>query len=140
MRKEFDAILDDRHVVNSLNELDGLIDDAKRRKGKSKDGDDAPLPPHTLPAQQLYLSHLAPSLQQYSRELKERQDGVQAENVEVLERVMQQRRDIESLVTGLEDVVADLDASVASITAEDSGVEGLRDEVREVDEDMRMAV
>jgi len=96
--------------------------------------------PHTLPAQQLYLSHLAPSLQQYSRELKERQDGVQAENVEVLDRVMQQRREIEGLVKGLESVVADLDASVASITAGDAGVEGLRDEVRGVNEGMRMAV
>ncbi len=44
MRKEFDAILEDRHVVGSLNELDGLIDDAKRRKGKSAEGEDAPLP------------------------------------------------------------------------------------------------
>lgn len=44
MRKEFDAILDDRHVVSSLNELDELIDEAKKRKGKSKEGEDAPLP------------------------------------------------------------------------------------------------
>lgn len=41
MRKEFDAILDDRHVVGSLNELDGLIEEARRRKGR---GDAAPVP------------------------------------------------------------------------------------------------
>ena len=96
--------------------------------------------PHTLPAQQLYLSHLAPSLQHYSGELKERQDGTQTENVEILERVMQQRREIESLMKGLETVVSDLDACVASIQSEDAGVDSLRDEVRSANEDMRTTV
>ena len=41
MRKEFDEICRDRHVVGSLNELDGLIDEARRRKTK---GGDAPVP------------------------------------------------------------------------------------------------
>lgn len=44
MRKEFEAILEDRHVVSSLNELDGLIEEAKKRKGKSKEGESAPTP------------------------------------------------------------------------------------------------
>ena len=44
MRKEFDAILDDRHAVSSLNELDGLIEDARRRKGKAEESDVAPTP------------------------------------------------------------------------------------------------
>lgn len=70
--------------------------------------------------------------------MQERQGVVQAENVEVLDRVMQQRREIESLVKGLETIVSDLDASVASIQSEDAGIESLRDEVRGVDEDMRM--
>ena len=39
MRHEFDLILDDRHVVPSLNELDGLIEEARRRKGKAKEGE-----------------------------------------------------------------------------------------------------
>lgn len=51
---------------------------------------------------------------------------------------MKQRKEIESLVKGLENVVSDLDASVASLQAQDAGVDGLRDEVRDVDEDMRM--
>ena len=34
MRREFDGILEDRHVVGSLNELDGLIEDARRRKDR----------------------------------------------------------------------------------------------------------
>jgi kinetochore protein NNF1 len=39
MRREFDSILEDRHVVPSLNELDGLIEEARRRKGKAKEGE-----------------------------------------------------------------------------------------------------
>ena len=94
--------------------------------------------PHTLPAQQLYLSHLAPTLTQHSRTLRERQDVVQTENVELLGHVMQQRKGIEGLFKGLETVVADLDASVATLQSPDANVEGLRDEVRDVDEEMRM--
>lgn len=95
--------------------------------------------PHTLPAQQLYLSHLAPSLQRYSHDIKEQQATVQAENVELLERVMQQRRSIESLVKGLENAVSDLDASVASLHGGDVDIDGLRDEVKDVEDGMQMA-
>lgn len=94
--------------------------------------------PHTLPAQRLYHSHLAPSLEEYSRALRERQDAAQEENVELLGRVMRQRREIECLVKGLESVIGDLDASVATLQSRDANVEGLRGEVRDVDEDMRM--
>jgi kinetochore protein NNF1 len=44
MRVNFEGILEDRHVVSSLNELDGLIEDARRRKGKARDGESAPSP------------------------------------------------------------------------------------------------
>lgn len=42
MRKEFEDILEDRHVVSSLNELDGLIEEARRRKGKARNGEVVP--------------------------------------------------------------------------------------------------
>ena len=51
---------------------------------------------------------------------------------------MQQRKEIESLVKGLENVIGDLDASVATLQSDDVNVDGLRNEVRDVDEDMRM--
>lgn len=69
--------------------------------------------------------------------MKERQDTVQAENVALLERVMKQREEIKTMVKSLESVVSDLGASVASMNAEDAGVDDLRDTVREVDEEMR---
>jgi len=90
-----------------------------------------------LPAQQLYLSHLAPSLSEQSQILKRRQEALQAENAGVLQRVMQQRKEIETLVKGLENAVSDLDESVAALKPED--IEALRTAARDVDEEMRNA-
>ena len=52
---------------------------------------------------------------------------------------MQQRKDIQGIVSGLESVMADLDASVATLQSGDASLDQLRDEVRDVDEHMRMA-
>lgn len=60
----------------------------------------------------------------------------QAENSELLDRVLQQRTEIATLVQGLENVVADLDASVAALKPEE--LDALREESRDVDEEMRM--
>ena len=94
--------------------------------------------PHALPAQQLYLSHLAPSLSQQSQSLQLRQDALQAENAEILQRVLKQRKEIEGIMKGLENVVADLDQSAAALKPED--IEELVNEAREVDEDIRTTV
>ena len=49
---------------------------------------------------------------------------------------MEQRKQIDSMVKGLENVVADLDASVA--TLQSGELDDVKEEVRGVDEDMRM--
>lgn len=49
---------------------------------------------------------------------------------------MEQRRQINEMVSGLENVVADLDATVAAL--QDGELDDVREEVRAVDEDMRM--
>jgi kinetochore protein NNF1 len=67
-----------------------------------------------------------------------RQEALQAENAEILQRVLQQRKEIEGIMKGLENVVADLDQSAAALKAED--IEELVSEAREVDRDMRMTV
>lgn len=140
MRREFENILLDRNVVPSLNELDRLIEDAKRRKARAEkeageNGGQVPVPPHTLPARQLYVSHLAPSLKQYDTDIKKRQEHLAEENQELIARVMQQRRDIQKLMAGLESVVEDLNGSVKALVPEE--MEGLREGNREVDEVMR---
>ena len=52
--------------------------------------------------------------------------------------MLQQRKEIEGIMKGLENVVADLDQSAAALKAED--IEELVDEAREVDQDMRTTV
>ena len=134
MRKEFETILLERNVVMSLNELDRLCEDAKKRKS-SQEGEGVPVPAHTLPARQLYISHLAPTLAEWEREMRERQEGLGRENEEIMERVAEQRRDIQRLIGGLESVVGDLNGSVRALQPEQ--MEGLREEAREVDGAMR---
>lgn len=67
-----------------------------------------------------------------------RQESLQAENAEILQRVLQQRKEIEGIMKGLENVVEDLDKSAAALKPED--IEELVNEAREVDEDIRMTV
>ncbi|EME48578.1 hypothetical protein DOTSEDRAFT_120425 [Dothistroma septosporum NZE10] len=137
MHKEFTSILEERNVIPSLNELDHLIEDAKRRKTQASESQSPTTskPPHTLPAKQLYISHLAPTLGRYEQEMKARQEVLAEENHELAARVLQQRRDIQALMEGLEGVVRDLNGSVEALSKED--VEGLREKNREVDEVMR---
>ncbi|EME87515.1 uncharacterized protein MYCFIDRAFT_128903 [Pseudocercospora fijiensis CIRAD86] len=136
MRKEFDSILSERNVISSLNELDRLIEDAKRRKSSTtttEKGD--PVPAHTLPARQLYISHLAPTLGKLSANVAERQEVLNQENEETMERIQQQRNDIKRLLDGLENVVKDLNGSVDALKPEE--MEKLREEARDADEVMR---
>jgi kinetochore protein NNF1 len=134
MRKEFDSILEERSVVASLNELDRLIEDAKRRKAVANEGD-RPVPAHTLPAKRLYISHLAPTLKMYGEQMRGREEVLGEENRVLCGRVLQQRRDILSLMEGWEGVVRDLNGSVEALKPEE--MDALREENREVDEGMR---
>jgi kinetochore protein NNF1 len=61
---------------------------------------------------------------------------LQAENAEILQRVLQQRKEIESIMKGLENVVVDLDQSAAALKPED--IDELMDEAREMDENLRV--
>ncbi|QIW97222.1 hypothetical protein AMS68_002740 [Peltaster fructicola] len=140
MRLNFDVILQDSDVVQRLNELDYLIDDAKRKRAKAIEEAHGevlqhPIASHTLPARELYLAHLAPSLSQMSQALSEQQDGLANENVQLLQAVMQQRRQIKELMEGLETTVAHLEQAATMLSTED--VDKLRDEVRNADEEMR---
>ncbi|KAF2210941.1 hypothetical protein CERZMDRAFT_44535 [Cercospora zeae-maydis SCOH1-5] len=133
MRREFESILADRNVVPSLNELDRLIEDARKRKAQALERGEstAPVPAHTLPARQLYISHLAPTLGEWDRTMRERQEMLGRENEAMMERVQQQRQDIKRLLDGLEDVVKDLNGSVAALQPEQ--MNGLREEARAAD-------
>ncbi|KAK4574369.1 hypothetical protein LTR86_002131 [Recurvomyces mirabilis] len=131
----FEDLVEERGVVGRLNELDFLVEEARRRRERGV-GVGEVVAPHTLPPSQLYLSHLAPQLQQYSSEISTRQAEVSGENVEVLARVQRQRREIAGLMAGLESAVKDLDDSVRAMRPEE--MEGLREEVGEVEGRMSM--
>ena len=89
-----------------------------------------------MAAQSLYNAHLLPALTTQNEAICNRQEILANDNVELLSRVMEQRRQINEMVSGLENVVADLDATVAAL--QDGELDDVREEVRAVDEDMRM--
>ncbi|TKA66122.1 hypothetical protein B0A49_12515 [Cryomyces minteri] len=138
-RTEFEAILADRSVISSLNALDRLIADAKKRKAHAsaaagKEGIEEPIPPHTLPPSRLLHAHLSASshqlsggdfasLPQYQSTLHARLSTTQSQNAALMTSVTQQRQQIERLIQGLESVVKDLDGSVEVLGGERVGEE-----------------
>jgi kinetochore protein NNF1 len=91
--------------------------------------------PHTLSAEELHTAYLTPYLQQATTMLDTRLKNTQEDNKALMQRITDQRAEMESLVQGLEGVVADLEGSVEVLTAQKGGrgVNGLRAEVREMD-------
>ncbi|KAF1353558.1 Nnf1-domain-containing protein [Delphinella strobiligena] len=123
-KENFHVVLRDRDVVASLNDLDRLVEDARRRRAKAQEAAAGqpvqhPVPPHTLPASALCHAHLAPSLIEQKTIFDTRLQNVQSENVHLLQTIVQQRREIEGLVSGLETVIADIDASNHALAPED---------------------
>lgn len=61
------------------------------------------------------MAHLAPSLKDQKTALDARLQATQSENADLLDTVLQQRREIEQLISGLENVIANVDASNAAL-------------------------
>lgn len=95
-----------------------------------------PCSPHTLPATSLYLSHLQPSLNEQQAALTSRLAALHTQNEELLVQVKQQRSEVEGLLSGLERVASDLDASVAVLPHDE--LLALTSETVAMDEEMRM--
>ncbi|KAF2230677.1 Nnf1-domain-containing protein [Viridothelium virens] len=133
-RQEFDAILSQRHVVPSLNDLDRLIADAKRRKEKAleesgPDGVQPPIPPHTLSPETLLQTHLTPFLNTAQQDLKTNLADTQDRNTALIQEIEGQRKEIDVLMQGLENVVRDLEGSVAALNSENGFDEMTRAEM-----------
>ena len=155
--REFEAILQERNVVEGLNEWDSRIEDARRRLNRGIDGegparpygDSAPAVPryqadlnrlHTLSAQELYAAHLTPYLQEATQMLESRLQTSQQDNQALMEKIATQRAEIERLVGGIEGVVKDLEGSVEVMgSGMGRGVDGLRAEVWEMEEEVKAA-
>lgn len=82
------------------------------------------------------MAHLAPSLAEQDAALNARLQSVQANNARLLDSIMQQRHQIEGLVSGLETAIADLDAANTALPHDD--LVSLTQDTVALDADLRM--
>lgn len=92
--------------------------------------------PHTLPPDELYKAHLTPHLREMQSVLGSRIEDTHAQNAELAQSVHGQRAEIQSLLQGLETVVADLDGAAAA-ASQFTRENDLRQENVQVDEEVR---
>ncbi|RMZ85279.1 hypothetical protein DV738_g173, partial [Chaetothyriales sp. CBS 135597] len=118
-KRDFDKILEERSVVEGLNQWDALLEDARRRRDRSTTGEPPARPMHSLSADELYTARLTPFLQQAHTELQGKLGESQRENERMMSTIRQQQQDIESLMSKLEAVVKDLEGSVEAMTGGD---------------------
>ncbi|KAJ6128279.1 Nnf1 [Penicillium samsonianum] len=119
-KAEFDDIVAERDAVPHLNELDRLVGDARARKEKEQEGENAEgqerTVAHTLGAEDLYKAHLTPYLQEAQSTLNARLEATHAENAELAQTVQAQRLEIERLLSHLGLVVSDIEGAATAAT------------------------
>lgn len=89
-----------------------------------------------LGADGLYQAHLTPFLQHAQDTLKAKLETTQSQNAELADRIIAQRQEMESLLSGLEAVMADLEGS-AKASMQYSKEHQLRQKSMQVDEDIK---
>ncbi|KIW92011.1 uncharacterized protein Z519_06993 [Cladophialophora bantiana CBS 173.52] len=135
--RDFEKILEERQVISGLNQWDSMIDEARRRKNRGVEGEMPARPLHTLSATELYTAHFTPYLQQATEELNARLQKSQQENAAMRDTIQEQRGEIERLLAGLEYAVKDIEGSVEAMrTNEQSGCNGLRDELWQMEQEV----
>jgi len=99
-------------VVAKLNSLDGIVDDAARRRKRAEDegsSEAMETPPHALPATAILRAHLGPHYIQAQSKLNAKIQTAQSQNEELIRQVEGQRREVEALLLVLEGLVRDLE-------------------------------
>ena len=126
-KAEFQTLMEEQNVVPSLNELDNLIADAKKRMertGQEEGQKEPPTPPHLLPPDALLAAHMKPFLAGQTESLGAQLESAQSGNRELAAEIAEQRQTIELLVGGLENVVKDLEAAAEVMQGQEmSGIE-----------------
>lgn len=92
--------------------------------------------PHTLGAEELYKAHLTPYLQEAQAALNAKLDATHAQNAELAEKVQAQRKTIETLLSGVESVAADVEGA-ADAADQFAKENDLREEVKQVDQEVK---
>ncbi|KAL5612581.1 hypothetical protein BROUX41_004324 [Berkeleyomyces rouxiae] len=122
-QSEFDKILEARHVVPKLNELESLVSEAAaRRIVGDEEGAEAPIPPHQLPAEAIVAAHISRPLAAQRSQFNARLQNNQALNERLFGEIEEQRAEIERLLAALERALADVDGANGLLT-------GVADEV-----------
>ncbi|RMZ87624.1 hypothetical protein DV736_g5146, partial [Chaetothyriales sp. CBS 134916] len=135
-KRDFDKILEERSVVEGLNQWDAFIEDARRSRDRST-GEAPGRPMHSLSADELYTANLAPFLQQAHTDLEAKLQESQRHNQTVLSTIQQQQQDIESLMFKLEAVVKDLEGSVEAMTTGDENTaQALKKDLWAIDQEI----
>jgi len=110
---QFDDIVRARGVVPALNELDGLVRDAHARRERAAGRE----PPEwcAVPPEGLVEAHLRGFVEEEERRLGGALDDLRKENEELVQQLREQEAEMEKLVSGLEDVVKDLEGAAGMV-------------------------
>lgn len=93
-----------------------------------------------LSAEELHSAYLTPYLQQATAILEGRLRERQRDNGMLMQRITEQRAEMDSLVKGLEGLVADLEGSVEAMSVEvDGGLDGLTTEIWDMEAEIQAA-
>jgi kinetochore protein NNF1 len=109
--KEFEDILKERGVVKGLNEWDSAIEKARLRRDRGVEGEKH-VGMHELGGEELYMAWMAPGLVEAEKTLQTRLKESQESNQVAMREILQQREEIERLVSGLESMFGDIESSV----------------------------
>ncbi|KAK4156743.1 Nnf1-domain-containing protein [Chaetomidium leptoderma] len=135
--EEFETIMANRQVVARLNELEGLVGDAARRRAEAGRAGEPPIAPHTLPATTILHAHLHPHLTAHQSQLNAKLQNTQASNARLWDEIQAQRAEMEALLAGVEKVLRDVDGANALLG---DVVDELAAETRAAEGDVRGAV
>jgi kinetochore protein NNF1 len=135
--RDFEKILEERSVVEGLNQWDSLIEEARQKKDRST-GEGPGRPLHTLSGEELYAAHLTPFLQHAAIELASKLCDTQRQNQIMMDNIAKQRQEIQALVQGMDGVARDIEGSVAAMNDADDrpGMRTLRDDIFEMEQEL----
>ncbi|KTW27618.1 hypothetical protein T552_02060 [Pneumocystis carinii B80] len=107
--REFSIIFEERDVISRLNDLDGLINDAKSRQER---GDPSTVLSAFLSPEHIINSYLYPLMVKEHSVLKNQLETIQAQNDNFYEKISSQREEIMQLTTFMKKTIEELDLAV----------------------------
>lgn len=107
-KKHFDSILEDRQVVQRLNEFDTLIEDAKRRK---EAGEPATENPSEMSPETIMKAHILPLKRTELANLNAMILELQQENAVKLSAIEEQRQQVEARMRALKESLSTFDST-----------------------------